>query len=60
VSETSAAPVFNPRAAIGLCVHVPARYARKVEDGAAQDVESSFARRVRKPLPVLENARRAS
>jgi radical SAM protein len=50
----------DPLEAEPFCTHVPARYARMVERGAAEDVDTYFTRRVpdwrsapRPPLPVV-------
>lgn len=52
----------DPLEAEPFCTHVPARYARMVERGEAEDVESYFTRRVpgwrkapRPPLPVIRD-----
>jgi AdoMet-dependent heme synthase len=44
----------DPLEAEPFCTHVPARYARMVERGEAQSVETYFAKRIRRPLPVLQ------
>jgi AdoMet-dependent heme synthase len=46
----------DPLEAEPFCVHVPARYAGMVRRGEAEAVDSYFARRLRRPLPVLDRA----
>jgi AdoMet-dependent heme synthase len=43
----------DPLEAEPFCTHVPARYARMVADGEAEDVETYFARRLHNGLRVL-------
>jgi AdoMet-dependent heme synthase len=44
----------DPLEAEPFCTHVPVRYARMVERGEVEDVETYFARRMKKALPILD------